>query len=73
MKVSEYDRHLEPTKIKDKEGYTIQWGIKKAILKDKSVRGIYHKGDIGKEPMIIMFGHKPAEIIQYLTKIIEYY
>ena len=73
MKVSEYDRHLEPGKLKEKEGHTIQWGIKKAILKDKSVRGIYHKGDIGKEPMIIIFGHKPAEIIQYLTKIIEYY
>jgi hydroxymethylpyrimidine kinase / phosphomethylpyrimidine kinase / thiamine-phosphate diphosphorylase len=73
MKVAEYDRHLEPGKFKEKEGYTIQWGIKKAILKDKSVRGIYHKGDIGKEPMIIMFGQKPAEIIQYLTKIIDNY
>src|SRR5215208_6994276 len=50
MKVSEYDRRLEPQKIKTKEGYTIQWGIKKAILKNKWVRGIYHKGDIGKEP-----------------------
>lgn len=73
MKVAEYDRHLEPGKLKEQEGYTIQWGIKKAILKDKSVRGIYHKGDIGKEPMIIMFGQKPAEIIQYLTKIIDNY
>jgi hydroxymethylpyrimidine/phosphomethylpyrimidine kinase len=73
MKVSEYDRLLEPRKLKEKEGFTIQWGIKKAIIKDKSVRGIYHKGDIGKEPMIIMFGHKPAEIIQYLTKIIDNY
>src|SRR5215208_3391095 len=60
-------------KIKTKEGYTIQWGIKKAILKNKWVRGIYHKGDIGKEPMVIMFGHHPGEIIEYLKKIIEYY
>jgi hydroxymethylpyrimidine/phosphomethylpyrimidine kinase len=73
MKVSEYDRRLEPQKIKTKEGYTIQWGIKKAILKNKWVRGIYHKGDIGKEPMVIMFGHHPGEIIEYLKKIIEYY
>lgn len=73
MKISEYDRRLEPQKLKEKEGYTIQWGVKKAILKDKEVRGIYHKGDIGKEPMIILFGHNPAEIVEYLRKLIEYY
>lgn len=73
MKISEYDRRLEPQKLKEKEGYTIQWGVKKAILKDKEVRGIYHKGDIGKEPMIILFGHNPAEIVKYLRKLIEYY
>lgn len=73
MKVSDYDRRLEPQKLKEKEGYTIQWGIKKAILKDNEVRGIYHKGDIGKEPMIILFGYKPAEIVEYLRKLIEYY
>ena len=73
MKISEYDRRLEPQKLKEKEGYTIQWGVKKAILKDKEVRGIYHKGDIGKEPMIILFGHNPAEIVKYLRKLTEYY
>jgi len=73
MKVSEYDRRLEPQKLKEKEGYTIQWGVKKAILKDNEVRGIYHKGDIGKEPMIILFAHNPAEIVEYLRKLIEYY
>jgi hydroxymethylpyrimidine/phosphomethylpyrimidine kinase len=73
MRVSDYDRRVEPQKLKEKEGYTIQWGIKKAILKDNEVRGIYHKGDIGKEPMIILFGYKPAEIVEYLRKLIEYY
>jgi hydroxymethylpyrimidine kinase / phosphomethylpyrimidine kinase / thiamine-phosphate diphosphorylase len=73
MKISEYDRRLEPRKFKEKEGDTIKWGIKKAILKDKIVNGIYHKGDLGKEPMIIIFGHKPAEILEYLRKIIKYY
>ena len=73
MNVSEYDRRLEPQKIKTKEGYTIQWGIKKAILKNKRIRGIYHRGDIGKEPMVIIFGHHPGEIIEYLKKIIENY
>jgi hydroxymethylpyrimidine kinase / phosphomethylpyrimidine kinase / thiamine-phosphate diphosphorylase len=73
MKVSEYNRQSEPHKLKTKEGYTIQWGIKKAILKDKGVRGIYHTGDLGKEPMVIIFGQNPREIIEYLGKIIDYY
>jgi len=73
MKISEYDRRLEPRKFKEKEGETIKWGIKNAILKDKIVNGIYHQGDLGKEPMIIIFGHKPAEIIEYLKKIMKYY
>jgi hydroxymethylpyrimidine kinase / phosphomethylpyrimidine kinase / thiamine-phosphate diphosphorylase len=73
MKVSEYNRQSEPHKLKTKEGYTIEWGIKKAILKDKGVRGVYHTGDIGKEPMVIIFGHNPREIIEYLGKIIDYY
>lgn len=73
MKVSEYDRRLEPRTIKEKEGYTIKWGVKQAIIKNKAVNGIYHKGDLGIEPMIIIFGHKPVEILEYLRKIIEYY
>ena len=73
MKISEYDRRLEPRKFKEKEGYTIKWGVKQAILKNKAVNGIYHKGDLGIEPMIIIFGHKPLEILEYLRKIIEYY
>jgi hydroxymethylpyrimidine kinase / phosphomethylpyrimidine kinase / thiamine-phosphate diphosphorylase len=73
MKVSEYDRRSEPHSFKTKEGFTIQWGIKKALLTDKAVRGIYHKGDMGKEPMVIIFGHHPREILHFLKKIIEYY
>jgi len=34
---------------------------------------IYHKGDIGKEPMIIVFGENPTEILAYLKRIIELY
>jgi hydroxymethylpyrimidine kinase / phosphomethylpyrimidine kinase / thiamine-phosphate diphosphorylase len=73
MKISEYDRRLEPRKFKEKEGETIKWGIKNAILKDKIVNAIYHQGDLGKEPMIIIFGHKPTEILEYLRKIMKYY
>ena len=52
FKISDYDRSKEPENIKKKEGMTIFWGIKNALMKNPKAEVIYHKGDIGKEPMI---------------------
>ena len=71
--VSEYERQNEPSKFKEKEGYTIRWGIRQALKKKPNANVIYHKGDMGKEPMIIIFGENPAEIISYLRRIILEY
>ena len=65
-----YDRKLEPKNVKIK-GSTIEWGIKKSIKDSKkSPDAIYHKGDFGKEPMIILFGETPNKIIKKIMKII---
>ena len=65
-----YDRKLEPKNVKIK-GSTIEWGIKTAIKDSKkSPDIIYHKGDFGKEPMIILFGETPDQIIKKIMKII---
>jgi hydroxymethylpyrimidine/phosphomethylpyrimidine kinase len=67
--VSSYDRVGEPTNVK-KKGSTIQWGIKSAIKNmEKSPDVIYHKGDFGKEPMIIVFADTPKNILKKLLKI----
>ena len=71
--VSEYERQNEPSKFKQKEGYTIRWGIREALKKKHNANVIYHRGDMGKEPMIIIFGENPAEIISYLRRIILEY
>jgi hydroxymethylpyrimidine kinase / phosphomethylpyrimidine kinase / thiamine-phosphate diphosphorylase len=71
--VSEYERQKEPSKFKETEGYTIRWGIREALRKKPNAKVIYHRGDIGKEPMIIIFGETPAEIISYLRRIILEY
>jgi predicted fused transcriptional regulator/phosphomethylpyrimidine kinase len=34
---------------------------------------IFHQGDIGKEPMIILFADNPKKIIKYIKKIINEY
>ena len=71
LKISEYERQLEPSEFKEKEGYTIPWGIKEALRKEPNANVIYHTGDFGKEPIIIVFGQNPKEIMKYIKRIIE--
>ena len=68
LTVLTYDRSKEPKKSKQQEGSSIKWGINPA-LKSKSPDLIYHKGDMGKEPMILIFGEKPNDIIKKISKI----
>lgn len=68
--ISSYDRNAEPKNVKTKEGSSITWGIKYAIKNLKeSPDVIYHKGDFGKEPMIIIFAKTPALIIEKISKL----
>jgi len=68
--VSSYDRNAEPKNVKTKEGSSIEWGIKYAIKNLKEPPDvIYHKGDFGKEPMIIIFAKTPALIIEKISKL----
>ena len=53
------------------EGSSIEWGIQSAIKNSKKQPDvIYHKGDMGKEPMIIVFGKTPNDVIKKILKII---
>lgn len=68
--ISNYDRNAEPKNVKTKEGSSIVWGIKYAIKNLKEPPDvIYHKGDFGKEPMIIIFAKTPALIIEKISKL----
>jgi len=70
--VLSYDRSKEPKKSKQKENSSISWGISNN-LNAKSPDIIYHKGDIGKEPMILIFGKNPREIIQKVSKLTSFH
>lgn len=70
---AKYDRKKEPKNIKKKEGSTIYWGILHALAKNSEAEIIYHKGDIGKEPMITVFGRSPVEVIAKIKAILENY
>lgn len=68
--VRSYNRLKEPKKIKNKEGSSIQWGVKTAIGNMKNPPdAIFHKGDLGKEPMILIFGEDPKSVNQKVLKV----
>ncbi|MCV0391807.1 MAG: bifunctional hydroxymethylpyrimidine kinase/phosphomethylpyrimidine kinase [Nitrosopumilus sp.] len=68
--MTSYNRLDEPKNVKNK-GSTIQWGIKHAIKNSKKTPDIiYHKGDFGKEPMILVFGKTPDDVLQKILKIV---
>ena len=68
MSVLSYDRKNESKKSKSKENSSISWGIT-SCLKSDIPDIIYHKGDFGKEPMIIVFGETPAEVVRKIKLI----
>lgn len=69
--VIEYDRKEEPMNVKEKENSTIKWAVKQICLKNKIEPDlIFHKGDFGKEPMILVFGHSPQKVLKKIRKII---
>jgi hydroxymethylpyrimidine kinase / phosphomethylpyrimidine kinase / thiamine-phosphate diphosphorylase len=72
FQISEYDRTTEPANIKKKEGKTINWGIMNALLKNRNAQVVYHKGDVGKEAMIILFGRDPNEVFEKIKRIVGY-
>ena len=68
--ISSYDRIQEPKNVKS-GGSSVEWGIKLAIKNLKNTPDIiFHKGDFGKEPMIIIFGKNPNDTIEKILKII---
>lgn len=71
--VSSYDRMAEPAKIKSKEGSSVNWGTSQALAKNPKAEVIYHTGDIGREPMINIFGRTPGDVVEKIKTILKNY
>ncbi|MGC8606335.1 MAG: bifunctional hydroxymethylpyrimidine kinase/phosphomethylpyrimidine kinase [Vulcanisaeta sp.] len=70
--VSSYDRRQEPPEVKAREGASIPWGTEQAIKNAGRVPDvIYHLGDWGKEPEIIILGRNPTEVVSKLLAILR--
>lgn len=60
---SYYDRSAEPEEVKEAEGGSIPWGIKRALKSSqRAVDVIYDTGDFGKEPGAFVFGRNAVEV-----------
>ena len=68
--ISYFDRREEPLEIKLKEGASLPWGIEQAIKRIGRIPdAIYDLGDIGKEPMIRIFGKNAIDVVNKIISI----
>ena len=72
LSISSYDRREEPEELKKKEGKTIPWGVEQVIKKEGKIPDIiYHTGDWGKVPSVVVLGRNPREVLDIVSKIGE--
>jgi hydroxymethylpyrimidine/phosphomethylpyrimidine kinase len=68
--VGHFDRRLEPKRLKEKEGSSLEWGVGEVLTRMKRVPDfIYDEGDVGKEPMIRVLGKNPMDVVQKILQI----
>jgi hydroxymethylpyrimidine/phosphomethylpyrimidine kinase len=67
--VDHFDRRLEPKRVKQSEGSSLEWGVGEVLRETRRIPDfIYDEGDIGKEPMIRMLGRTPLEVVNKILK-----
>ncbi len=69
--ISSYDRSKEPSRIRRREGSSVFWGTNVALAKNPAAEIIYHKGAVGKEPMITVFGRNPIDVLGKVERILR--
>jgi len=70
MIISFYDRTKEPEEIKKVDGITVPWGVKQAVNRIGKVPDvIYHRGDVGKEPMIVILGERAYDLAKLAVRL----
>jgi len=69
--VSSYDRREEPEEVKRAERGTMGWGIETAVeMVRERPDVVYHLGDWGKEPMVLIFGRDAREVVERVKRLL---
>lgn len=72
LRISWYDRREEPPEVKAEEGATVPWGMRAAIQRIGGVpEAVYHTGDWGKEPMIVLLGSDAVSLAKITKEVAE--
>lgn len=70
FKTAGFDRKKEPKNIREKEGSSLDWGVTEACKHARAaLDAVYDEGDIGKEPVIRIFGTDPFDVAEKVLKI----
>jgi hydroxymethylpyrimidine/phosphomethylpyrimidine kinase len=70
--VGRFDRGLEPKKLKEQEGSSLEWGVGDVLRKMRGIPDfIYDEGDVGKEPMLRVLGRNPMEVVEKVLKAVS--
>ncbi len=65
-----FNRADEPEDIKAKEGSSLKWGTDSVFSRQDTIPDIiFDRGDVGKEPMIRIFGKQPDEVAEKVLTI----
>lgn len=71
MRVLSYDRRREPGHIRAQEGSSVAWGVGSAASRSKTEPdAIFHRGDMGKEPMMLVFGRTPHDVLGKIAGVV---
>lgn len=74
LRISFYDRNKEPPEIRKIEGRTTVWGSEQAVRRlHMSPEVIYHRGAVGKEPMMILLGESAGNVAIRAQEMAEIY
>lgn len=74
LRVASFSRTDEPVEVKRREGSTLEWGTEHAFSGcTEPPDVVYDEGEIGKEPMIRLFGKTPDEVVDKLKRVAKQY
>jgi hydroxymethylpyrimidine/phosphomethylpyrimidine kinase len=73
FRCTSYSRSKEAEEIKKIEGSSVKWGIINAFRQKPDAEVVYHDGDFGKEPMVILFGQNPKDVLEKIRIVLQNY
>ena len=71
--IESFDRADEPAANKNKEGFSLEWGVNSVLLHARMIPDIiYDRGGWGKEPMVRVLGRNPVEVVHKVLAILKH-